>query len=329
MSSYGTIDRCFILYRILYQKSSSVHPISIPELISLLEQEGVTVTRQTIYSVLDSIRNAGIPVHRDTQSGGHKGCWLDHSLSSAEAMILMDAVQQSPSLSPSVTKEISGHILSVLSEPERQLIKKGKNSLGKTDNNETLSTIQILLNAIHDLHPVEFYYYDLTVTKQKRYRRNKEKYHLVPYAVLSSNGRYYCVCWSEKYKDFANYRIDKMDHCIMTAEEADPVPFDEESWLRSSFDMYKGEAATIVIEFDLSMVNIVFDQFGKDIIITKVTDKTFTAAIRTAVTPPLVSWLLQFYDRMKVIKPQSLINEFKKIAESLQQTYNEDKKEAE
>ena len=82
---------------------------------------------------------------------------------------------------------------------------------------------------------------------------------------------------------------------------------------------------TVTAEFDLSLTSQVFDQFGSDIISSSVTDRTFTASIRTAVTPPLVSWLLQYPSLIRVRAPQELIGRMKEIADILQKTYQEEK----
>jgi len=65
-----------------------------------------------------------------------------------------------------------------------------------------------------------------------------------------------------------------------------------------------------------------------DIIISHQDKDHFTASIRTAVTPTLTAWLLQFGDKVHVLKPQSLIDQMIDIADGIQKTYNK-KQEAE
>ena len=107
----------------------------------------------------------------------------------------------------------------------------------------------------------------------------------------------------------------------MLDEQADPVFFSLNDHVRASFNMYHGEPETVTVDFDLNLANVVFDEFGKNIIISKVSADRFTANIRTAVTPTLISWLLQFYDRMEVKKPQSLIDRLNQIADTIHSVY--------
>ena len=185
---------------------------------------------------------------------------------------------------------------------------------------EVLSSISVLLEAIRESRSVTFQYYDLTVTKQKRYRRSSQAYHLLPCSVLSYSGRFYCVCWSDTHQSFANYRIDKMSS-LASAEPHDPVPFDAERWMETSFMMYRGDPGTVTLRCQNSMTSIVFDRFGKDVLISEIGPDSFTVSIRSSVSPTLVSWILMFYDRVEVLRPGELIDELRKIAETVLKTY--------
>ena len=212
-------------------------------------------------------------------------------------------------------KELSSYQADVL--PEAAMF------AGKTDNEDVLESVSILLDAIKESRSVRFQYYDLTVTKQKRYRRNRQAYHLLPCSILSYSGRIYCVCWSDTHHSFANYRVDKMSS-LLADDVWDPVPFDAERWIETSFMMYRGEPGTVTLRCDNSLTNIVFDQFGKDVMISAITPENFTVSIRTSVSPTLISWILMFYDRIEVLRPDDLIDELRKIAKTVLKTYPED-----
>ena len=58
-------------------------------------------------------------------------------------------------------------------------------------------------------------------------------------------------------------------------------------------------------------------------IVSRHDSTSFTVSIRSSLSPTLVSWILMFYDRIKVIAPQELIEELKTIAETLRKTYSD------
>ncbi len=313
-----------LVWRLLQQHTDRENRMSMPEILALLEEEGVQTDRRSVYKAIRILNENGADIIFD-RSGGSQGYYLNHRFTPAESLFLITAVRNSFSLAPEEAEQFCSRITDMMSSHEKELLAGSLPEAVHTDNEHVMEYIQMLLEAVRDCVYVSFRYYDMTVTRQKKYRRSSEKYHLVPYAVVSSENRWYCVFWSPVHRGFANYRIDKMDRVTVTSEKADPVPFSLSDHMRSAFRMYHGEARTVIAEFDLALTSQVFDQFGSDIIISKVTEKTFTAAIRTAITPPLVSWLLQYPSSLRVLEPPELISRMKEIADILQKTYQEEK----
>lgn len=314
------IELPLMLREILLKYSDEEHVLGMPEIRAYLLDLGIEADRRTVYKAIRVLNDHGHEIAY-TSRNGKQGYMIRHPFTQAEAFFLCDAVQTSSALSANTAEAFTAKIAGMLSEQERKALPPAAAVTSRTDSDQMLKTIQILLKAIAGMNPVEFRYYDLSVTKKKQYRRNNKTYHLVPYALVSNAGRYYCVFYSEEHQSFANYRIDKMDMIHVLETKADPVYFSLKDHIRSSFNMYHGEPETITVDFDLNLANVVFDEFGRDIIISKVGEQRFTASIRTAVTPTLVSWLLQFYDRMEVKRPESLKDQLLNIAEHLRETY--------
>jgi predicted DNA-binding transcriptional regulator YafY len=47
----------------------------------------------------------------------------------------------------------------------------------------------------------------------------------------------------------------------------------------------------------------------------------FTVSIKTSLTPTLIAWILTFYDRITVRKPQELIDQLRRISDDINQRY--------
>ncbi len=312
-------DRALTLYRILTENTDEEHLLSMPELIALLEEAGIPSDRRAVYRSIEALNSAGFPVtfHRTPR----QGYCISHEYTVPEAVILCNAVRQSDSLSAETSEALCAHIISTLSVHQQDRVTLSPASASKTAHNEMTENIEIILKAIRARRYVSFKYYDYTVTKQKRYRRNNSTYRMVPYALITANGRYYSIMYSDHYQSFSSYRIDKMDAAELLEPSEISIPFDAEAWSRSSFQMYRGEPDTVLMKFPLDMSNIVFDEFGYDLLITEVTDTSFTAALRTAVTPTLLSWILQFQDRITVLRPEELIRQMVRTAEDVIEKY--------
>ena len=313
--------RTLLILNILQKQSDAEHIISMPDLIAELAAKGIAADRRTIYQSLDALRRNGWDIRFTRRLG--QGYYLNRPFQPAEIMILTDAVQNSPAITGDQADHLSERLKNLLSIRQQELLPAFSAAEEKTDNPNVIRYIEILLEAAAGRHPVEFRYYDVSVNRQKKYRRSRRSYHLLPCAVMSSQGRYYGVFFDRKYGDFAAYRIDKMEQLQMLEETEEPVYFDAEAWRRTSFDMYHGEAVTVTAVFDRSLSNALFDRFGQNIIISNVTDTDFTASIRTAVTPTLTAWFLQFYDRITILRPASLITALQDIAASIHSTYGE------
>ncbi len=305
--------------RILQQYSDPDHRISMPELISRLEERGIPTERKAVYASLRALKEEGFAVCFSRKQG-LQGYWLPRTYTPAEILILRNAVYESASLSPHATKQLTDKLCSELSEAQAASLPEAEYFSGKTDNEQVLPSISLLLEAVRDCRSVLFRYYDLTVTKAKRYRKNAMQYHLLPVSILSYSGRYYCVCYSPVHKSFANYRIDKMS-ALQPAEQWESVPFDVHRWMESSFMMYRGDPGTITLKCDLSLTAIVFDQFGRDVLISAIEPDSFTVSIRSSVSPTLISWIIMFHTRVRVLHPVSLIEELQKTAETILKTY--------
>lgn len=311
-----------LVRQILLKYSDEQNAVGMAKIRQHLSDMGIEADRRSVYRAISVLNEHGEKISYSGKKE-KKGYWIRHPFTVAEAFFLSDAIRSSSILSNETGEQFTARITGMLSDKQAASLPKTLPSPSKSDNDRILKTIELLLNAISGLNPVEFRYYDLSVTRKKQYRRNSRKYHLIPYALVSNAGRYYCVFYSEEHGSFANYRIDKMDMVHVLEEKADPVYFSLQDHIRASFNMYHGEPETVIVDFDLSLANVIFDEFGKDIIISHVGEKRFTASIRTAVTPTLISWLLQFYDRMEVRKPDTLRKQLLNIAQHLHHTYSE------
>ncbi len=295
------------------------------DLVFFLEDRQISAERKAIYKSIHVLQEYGYDI-RYTRENGQNGYYIERPWSPSEIKVLIDAVNNSYSLSENVSQAMNEKLKSCLSPYERELITSSCPQRNKTDNDEVLDLISKLLHAAALSLPVEFCYYDLTITKKKQYRRSKATYRLLPAAVMENSGRYYCVFYSRKHGSFANYRIDKMTSLSVGDVPEEPVRFDAQRWAETSFQMYRGDPVTVQLECDSSLIPIIFDQFGKNVLISAVNENTFTVNLKSSVTPTLISWILMFYDRITAKGPEELVEKLLEIADSVHQKYRKELK---
>ena len=304
------------ILEILRQYPDQEHLISMPELQAILEADDFPSNRRTVYRAIETLREYNYDIRYEFHKF-YSGYYLVPYFNEAEYFILSDYLNQQTTLSSEEISTIQTK-LQHLASPYHSL-KRRQNI--HTSNQEILSNIKLILHAIKHSYQISFYYFDYTISKEKKYRKNKKRYILTPYAITSDEGKYYCVLYSEKYQSFTNYRIDKMETVRLIDQPVETIAFNLEEHLQTSMKMYAGKAETITIKCTTDMASIILDEFGKQMIISEVNDDYFILSLKTAITPTLLSWLLLFYDRVTVIQPAKLKEKLLTIANKVIETY--------
>lgn len=321
MTQSSNKHRLLLIQQALYQKSSESSPLSSSDLVQICYDAGIKAERKAIYSDIQALQDFGMDIlfTRVPKQG-----WFIASrlFETAELKLLIDAVQASSFVTPSKTKQLTEK-LSQLSSPDqaKQLVREIIYPKNKMANEQIFYSVDQIQQAISENKAIQFYYFDINVYRQKKYRKQKQKYSLVPYAMIWDNQRYYCIGYNRKHQNFIHYRIDKMENISLEEESSDKLPFDLQEYASRVFSMFHGENETLSLEVDHTLANVFFDQFGQDILISEVKEETFIVHLPISVSMTLIGWLLQFKDKVMVLSPDSVIDEIKKTAQSVLSLY--------
>lgn len=312
-----------LVLRYLQEESGEDNGVRASDISAMLEDHGITTDRRTIYSLLNSLTEAGYDIVHVRENRKFL-YYLKHDISISETFMLLCAIQENKALSSHTKKTLQNKLVALLPNCDQKLMVENTGE-EQTEENYLEEKIEILLRAVHEKRMVAFQYFDYDVYGEKTYRHDGKPYHLLPLHLMMENERYYCILYNFERKRPLNFRIDKMENITKDEQSSEPVSFDLESYMQKTFRMYTGDSEMVTAVFDNSMASILFDTFGRENIMINHVDKdTFTASLRTSVTPTLVSWFLQFYDRVKVIRPDSFIERLTTIATSILSNYHKD-----
>lgn len=313
--------RLLLIQQALYQKSSENCPLSSNDLVQICYDAGIKAERKAIYTDIQALQDFGMDI---LFTRAPKQGWFVASrlFETAELKLLIDAVQASSFVTASKTKLLTEK-LSQLSSPDqtKQLTREIIYPKNKMANEQIFYTIDQIQQAISENKAIHFYYFDINVHRQKKYRKQKQKYTLVPYAMIWDNQRYYCIGYDRKHQSFIHYRIDKMENISLEETHSDKLSFDLQEYISRVFSMFHGKNETVSLEVDNTLANVFFDQFGQDILISEVKETTFIVHLPVSVSMALIGWLLQFEDKVKVLAPQSMIETIKKTAQAVLSLY--------
>lgn len=309
------------LMKILLEKTDEENTMTINEMISELDKYGIAAERKSIYDDLEALRHYGIDItSRKTKTTDY---FVGNRLFELpELKLLVDAVQCSKFITHRKSNELIKKIESLASKHQAMLLQRQVYVANrvKTMNESIYYNVDKLHAAIAENKQVSFRYFEYTVDKEKKFRKNGEKYTVSPYALSWDDENYYLITFSDKYGDFTHYRVDKMTDIEITDQARAKLPnnehFNVADYSKKVFNMFGGEEETVRLQFDNSLVNVVIDRFGKDISIEKADENNFVIRIKVAISYAFFAWVFQFGNKVKILSPENVVERY---AENLKQ----------
>lgn len=303
------------LMKILLEKTDEENTMTVNEMIAELEKYGITAERKSIYDDLEALRQYGIDItSRKTRTTDY---FVGNRIFELpELKLLVDAVQCSKFITHRKSNELIKKIENLASKHQAMLLQRQVYVANrvKTVNESIYYNVDKLHTAIAENKQVSFRYFEYTVNKEKKFRKDGEKYRVSPYALSWDDENYYLITFSEKYGDFTHYRVDKMTDIEIADQVRTKLPDDEHfnvaDYSKKVFNMFGGEEETVKLQFDISLVNVVIDRFGKDIPIEKAEENNFVVRIKVAVSSAFFAWVFQFGDKVKVLSPESVVERY-------------------
>ena len=77
-------------------------------------------------------------------------------------------------------------------------------------------------------------------------------------------------------------------------------------YMGQAFKMYSGDPERVVLEFDRSLLNPIYDKFGEDLKVIPSAGDRLLATVDVQVSPTFFGWLAQFSDKMHIMSPPTV-----------------------
>ena len=312
------------LMKILLEKTDEEHHITVPEMIRELEALGISAERKSVYSDLEYLQLYGLDICSE-RSKTHGYYVASREFELPELKLLVDSVQASKFITRKKSLELISKIEKLTSHDNAKKLHRQVYVLDrvKTMNEQIYYNVDKIHDAIAADKQITFRYFDYNVDKQKVYRKEGKEYQETPVALTWDDENYYMIAYKPKYDHFTHYRVDRMDSISVT-EHPRVMPekeFDLSKYSRSVFSMFGGEETDVSLWFDNSLVGVVFDRFGTDIPIRKVDESHFTCDVKVAVSPHFLTWMMSFGTRAKILSPEPVVEELKRLISDMQNVY--------
>lgn len=307
------------LYNILLQYTDEKHSITMPDIIRKLELYGITAARKALYEDIEALKSYGLDIICvKGNSSGYYVASRDFEL--PELKLLADAVTSSRFLTERKSNQLLKKIESLASIYEGKQIGRQVfvTNRVKAMNERIYQNVDAIHKAIAEKKQIVFNYFEYDINKKKKYHAGNHQ--CSPYALIWDDERYYLVAFYDKYPDkLTNFRVDRMEHVNILIDDAHQMPkdFDLSDYLKSTFSMFSGEVTEIRLLFDNSLINPVFDRFGKDTMIIPVDDYSFEVNVKIKAEPPFFGWLFQFGNKAQIVSPNEIKNKYKEMLDEV------------
>lgn len=311
------------LLKILIENTDDEHSLTIAEIISRLAEQGISAERKSIYDDIDCLKLFGVDVC--TEKGKSFGYYVgSRDFELPELKLLVDSVQSSKFITHKKSMELISKIEKLTStynarKLDRQVFVTNR---VKTFNERIYYNVDKIHEAIANERQITFKYFELDINKEKAYRKNGELYTESPISLSWDDENYYLITYKDKYKAFTHYRVDKMDdiNIIDTQRTLPENDFDLSSYTKRVFSMFGGQEVSVTIEFEKSLLGVFYDRFGTDITVLKA-DEHYQSTLKVAISPQFFAWIMSFGSKVKIISPDFVIEEQKKLLEEILNNY--------
>ena len=309
-------QRLKILYILdfLKRESDEEHPVTAADICEYLDSQGIAAERKSVYADISALTDYGADIVR---SGSPRGWFLaSREFEEPEIYLLADAVRTAGFISAAKTRELVKKLDSFVSRYQAQ---KRENrvyfsSCAKSVNEEIFYSIDKISRAVSEKKKINFEYVNRVLSPERSIEKQKREMLISPYALTWQDDHYYVIGNYEKYDNLIHLRLDRMykveitdmpqRHFSEVSEYTDY--FDTPDYTAKLFGMHGGEIYDIELKCSKKITEQVADRFGEDIFIKKVTDEDFCFTVRAALSDALVSWVISYGDRVKVLEPQIL-----------------------
>ena len=303
--------KIFYILDYLQKNSHEDHPVRATELIEMLRiHHNITCERKTVYSDIAALQDYGIDIV--SIPGKNGGYYIaSRNFEIPELKLLIDAVQSSRFLTEKKSRELIEKLCAQCSIHDAKLMRRDVVVSGrvKSMNESIYYNVDRIQEAISDGVQISFRYFDWGIDGSRRYR--EKGYEASPYGLCQDNENCYLLALSQRH-GITSYRVDRMANIELLSTPRIPCPELTGKALTEHanklFQMYSGETLPVKLRFHNSLVNVVMDRFGRDIMLIPDGPDHFVFTAPIAVSPMFLSWVIGFGSKARILHPQSVID---------------------
>lgn len=314
-----------IIYLMLFfmEKTDASHFATMEDILQYLNLNDIRAERKSIASDIEELKRFGLDIEGFREKRKYYYHLVNRRFELPELKLLVDAVQSSKFITARKSNELIKKLESLTSiheakELQRQVFVTNRI---KTMNESIYYNVDEIHRAINSNRQIAFQYFEWTVNKEVRPKKNGEEYSVSPWALMWANENYYLVAFDSMESKIKHFRVDKMLRINQIPDyRVGKEKFRESDWAvyaRKTFQMYGGAEERVRLECSNCLAGVIIDRFGKEAIIIPKDSEHFVASIDVIVSPQFLSWVVGLGAGAKILSPDSVVDLMRQEAERL------------
>lgn len=311
-------EKILYLMRLFLEKTDIGHPLSRKQLEEELADIGIHVERKTLYHDIETLKLYGLDIaYRKERPEGYYLASREFEL--PELKLLVDAVQSSRFITERKSKELIRKIEGLASTYEAKQLQRQVVVVDriKAMNESIYYNVDMLHTAIARNQQILFQYFEWTVAKEMRLRKNGAWYQISPWALTWDNENYYLIGYDAEAGMMKHFRVDKMLRIEILDEPRAGKDvfgrFDLAHYTRKTFGMFGGEEEVLRIRFQNKYIGVVIDRFGKDVPVRPDGENHFIARVEVAVSEQFFGWVTGLGKGVEILSPAYVVEAYQEL----------------
>ena len=312
----------------LLRESDEAHPVTAAQIVKEMNRRGFSAERRSILEDLEALRQYGLDIARVGVNRYAAYYVASRDFELPELKLLVDSVQSSRFITRKKTAALIGKIEKLASRHEAQLLQRQVYVAGrvKTMNESIYYNVDAIHSGISNNRKIRFHYFEITVQKERRFRKGGAYYLVSPFVLLWDNDNYYLVAYDADAGFIKHYRVDRMTDIETTEEERNGFAayhaLDMGSYSSRVFGMFSGKSLRVRMRFAEHLAGAVLDRLGQDLVLVPDVDGQFTVSAEVVPSPQFFAWLAGFGPEAHLLGPEHIVKQMREYIDSIAALYH-------
>lgn len=308
--------RILHLFQFLYRNTDEMNPASVADILRFWELQGICSERKQVYKDIALLQDFGVDVIRIKSTQNHY--FIGNRLFELpELKLLVDAVESSRFITSKKSGDLIRKLGQLTSNTQAEQLDRHiyMDGMPKPSNEAIYYIVDTIQSSIQSNQQISFQYYEYLPTKEKVLKHQGYRYQFTPYALIWNRDHYYVVGWSEKHMKLSQFRVDRMTSVEMMDQPGHQLlGFEPAEYVQKVFGMYPDDLQMVTLFCENDVMRSIIDRFGEGVRTEIVDDDHFQAVVEVAPSPPFFGWIFTFAGKIRILKPDNVLEEMRQMA---------------